>query len=82
MENETLNKEQFNCVEVPDFLYDSIKEKIELHERKIKLQSRLIVAAAVITLFVNVGIISQYDSFQNSDEADALNPYSLNTLYD
>ena len=39
MKNETLNKEQFNCVEVPDFLYDSIKEKIS-YSKKSLLQGK------------------------------------------
>ena len=76
-----LHKDQFNRVEVPDFLLENIKKKINLKERQTRLQTRILVAAACICLFVNIGVISQYsDNNQAQNEAD-INPFStLNTI--
>lgn len=76
MDKDILNPGQFGHVEVPDFLFDKIKNKIEQEERKASFQSKLLLAAALITLFVNIGIVGQ-QKLQNKTPSDTeFNPYS------
>ena len=82
MEKQLLHKEQFSSVEVPDFLLDKIKNKIHLEQKKSSIQSKLLVAAAVIILFVNIGIIGQQKLKGNTQVETEFNPYTtLNYSY-
>lgn len=76
MEKDILNPGQFGQVEVPNFLFDKIKNKIEQEERKASFQSKLLLAAAIITLFVNIGIVGQQKLQSNTSSATEYNPYS------
>ena len=73
---EELNEEQFKAVEVPDFLFEKIKNKIEKEESTNHFQSRFLMVAAIFVFFINLGVLSQYE--MTSDVAQVLesNPYS------
>ncbi len=82
MEKQLLHKEQFSSVEIPDFLLDKIKNKIEQEEKKSSMQTKLLLAAAIITLFVNIGIIGQQKLQSNTEVEAEFNPYTtLNYSY-
>ena len=82
MEKDRLNTKQFCSVEVPEFLFDLIKKKIEEEESKINFRSKLLMAASLIVFFVNLGVMSQYESNSDTIYESDINPYtSLNYSY-
>jgi len=84
MKIEIVQFERIKQAEVPDFLFEKIKNKIENEERNSNFQSKLLLAAAIIVLFVNIGIVGQ-QKIQNHtpSELDYL-PYSTlnHSLYE
>lgn len=82
MEKQTLHKEQFSSVDVPSFLFDKIKSKIELNEKKASFQAKFLLSAAVITLLINIGVIGQQKLNSNTQAETEFNPYTtLNYSY-
>ena len=79
MEKEILDKQQFNSVEVPNFLFDKISDKIENLEQKSNFQSKLLLAAAIIIFFVNIGIVGKQQIENRSISETEFNPYATTT---